>query len=62
MPPADRDLLRRRYETGATIKSVAEAVGRSVEGMYKAMRRIHETLRDCVERKIKSEGMHVRKS
>ncbi len=62
LPPADRDLLRRRYETGATIKSVAEAVGRSVEGMYKAMRRIHETLRDCVERKIKSEGMHVRKS
>ena len=30
LPPADRDLLRRRYETGATIKSVAEAVGRSV--------------------------------
>ncbi len=62
LPPADRDLLRRRYEIGATIKSVAEAVGRSVEGMYKAMRRIHSTLQDCIERKSRSEGMHVRKS
>ena len=62
LPPVDRDLLRRRYETGATIKSVAEAVGRSAEGMYKAMRRIHDTLRECVKRKVDSEGMHVRKS
>jgi RNA polymerase sigma-70 factor (ECF subfamily) len=61
LPPGDRDLLARRYEIGATIKSVAEAVGRPVEGLYKAMRRIHETLHDCVQNKISTEGIHVRK-
>jgi RNA polymerase sigma-70 factor, ECF subfamily len=61
LPPADRELLVRRYETGATIKSVAAAVGRPIEGLYKAMRRIHDALHDCVQRRIKSEGIHVRK-
>jgi RNA polymerase sigma-70 factor (ECF subfamily) len=62
LPPGDRDLLRRRYDAGATIKSVAAAVGRSAEGLYKAMRRIHDTLHDCVQRRLKSEGIHVRRS
>ncbi len=62
LPPGDRDLLHRRYEVGATIKSVAAAVGRSAEGLYKAMRRIHDTLHDCVQRRLKNEGIHVRKS
>ncbi|QDV40605.1 RNA polymerase sigma factor [Stieleria neptunia] len=48
----DRDLLQRRYEEGATIKAVAEAVGRPLEGMYKAMRRIHRTLFECTQRKL----------
>ncbi|TWT84392.1 RNA polymerase sigma factor [Planctomycetes bacterium CA13] len=48
----DRDLLQRRYEEGATIKAVAEAVGRPLEGMYKAMRRIHHTLFECTQRKL----------
>ena len=51
----DRDLLYKRYELGATIKSVAAAVGRPVQGLYKAMRRIHKTLFDCIERKLKAE-------
>ena len=62
LPAGDRDLLQRRYESGATIKSVAAAVGRSAEGLYKAMRRIHDTLYDCIQRRLKSEGIHVRKS
>ena len=62
LPPGDRDLLRRRYEAGATIKAVAAAVGRSTEGLYKTMRRIHTTLHDCVQRRLKSEGIHVRQS
>jgi RNA polymerase sigma-70 factor, ECF subfamily len=60
LPPGDRELLALRYDAGATIKSVAAAVGRSVEGMYKAMRRIHDALHDCVCRRLKSEGIHVR--
>jgi RNA polymerase sigma-70 factor, ECF subfamily len=62
LPPGDRDLLQRRYEVGATIKSVAAAVGRSAEGLYKAMRRIHDALHDCIQHRLKSEGIHVRKS
>jgi RNA polymerase sigma-70 factor, ECF subfamily len=61
LPPNDRDLLQRRYQPGATIKSLAAAVGRPVEGMYKAMRRIHDNLYDCIQRKLTSEGIHVRK-
>jgi RNA polymerase sigma-70 factor (ECF subfamily) len=60
LPPGDRELLALRYEVGATIKSVAAAVGRSAEGMYKAMRRIHDVLHDCVCHRLKSEGIHVR--
>ncbi|WP_182870158.1 sigma-70 family RNA polymerase sigma factor [Stieleria mannarensis] len=51
----DRDLLQRRYEQGATIKAVAEAVGRPLEGMYKAMRRIHRTLFECTQRQLSAE-------
>jgi len=61
LPPRDRDLLDRRYEPGATIKSVAAAIGRPPEGLYKAMRRIHDTLYDCVQRKLRSEGINVPK-
>ena len=46
----DRQLLEYRYAEGATIKSVAERVGRPIEGLYKAMRRIHDQLFDCVGR------------
>jgi RNA polymerase sigma-70 factor, ECF subfamily len=62
LPPGDRELLNLRYEVGATVKSVAAAVGRSAEGMYKTMRRIHDALHDCVCRRLKSEGIHVRRS
>ena len=61
LPATDRDLLERRYQTGTTIKFLAAAVGRPVEGMYKAIRRIHDTLYDCVQRRLTSEGIHVRK-
>jgi RNA polymerase sigma-70 factor, ECF subfamily len=60
LPSGDRELLNLRYEAGATIKSVAAMVGRSAEGLYKAMRRIHDALHDCVCRRLKSEGLHVR--
>jgi RNA polymerase sigma-70 factor (ECF subfamily) len=46
----DRDLLERRYAPGVTIKSLAAAIGRPVEGLYKALRRIHEALSECVDR------------
>jgi RNA polymerase sigma-70 factor (ECF subfamily) len=49
----DRDLLERRYAPGTTIKSLAAAIGRPVEGLYKALRRVHDTLSDCVDRAMR---------
>jgi RNA polymerase sigma-70 factor, ECF subfamily len=62
LSPDDRELLKARYQAGTTVRSLAAAVGRSVEGMYKAMRRIHDALYDCVQRRLASEEIHVRQS
>ena len=56
LPANDRYLLERRYEPGVTIKSLAAAVGRPVEGLYKAMRRIHAALSNCVDRATRGHG------
>jgi RNA polymerase sigma-70 factor, ECF subfamily len=50
--PQDRDLIRRRYEKGATIATIAKVIGRPVEGIYKALQRIHKSLYLCVKRKL----------
>jgi RNA polymerase sigma-70 factor (ECF subfamily) len=50
--PQDRDLIRRRYEKGATVAKIAEAIGRPMEGIYKALQRIHKALYLCVKRKL----------
>jgi RNA polymerase sigma-70 factor (ECF subfamily) len=52
----DRDLLERRYAPGVTIKSLAAAIGRPVEGLYKALRRIHDALSDCIARATRRQG------
>ncbi len=49
LAPQDRQLIDLRYQPGATTKSVAGAVGRSVDAVYKALNRIHEQLLDCID-------------
>jgi RNA polymerase sigma-70 factor (ECF subfamily) len=56
LPARDRELLERRYEPGVTIKSLAAAVGRPVEGLYKALRRSHGALSNCVDRATRGHG------
>ena len=56
LPPNDRELLERRYAPGVTIKALAGAIGRPVEGLYKALRRIHDALTDCVDRATRRQG------
>ena len=53
--PKDRELLVRRYRSGATVKSVAEQMGRSVQGLHKTYQRIRRTLFECVERAVARE-------
>lgn len=52
LPPHDRDLLDRRYRSGATTQSVAIDLGRSVEAVYKAVQRIRVKLQNCVRRAL----------
>jgi RNA polymerase sigma-70 factor, ECF subfamily len=56
LPPPDRKLLRLRYATEATTKSVAETVGRSVAAVYRALVRIHDVLFRCIDQAMKEEG------
>jgi RNA polymerase sigma-70 factor (ECF subfamily) len=48
LSPRDQHLIELRYQEGATVKSVAERLQRSVDAVYKALNRIHTALLDCV--------------
>jgi len=52
----ERDLLERRFRKGATTKSVAAEVGRSLDAVYKSLSRIRTALHDCVTRSLAAEG------
>ncbi|MBI9019467.1 MAG: sigma-70 family RNA polymerase sigma factor [Phycisphaerae bacterium] len=48
----DMNIVKLRYEEDMSIKKVAECVSRPVQGMYKAMTRIHNKLVECVDRQV----------
>ena len=48
----DKKLVKLKYADGMTVKEVAEHVQRPVEGMYKAMARIHNLLEQCIKRTL----------
>ena len=48
----DRHFLELRYEQNMQIKNIALTVGRSIQGMYKTMGRIHYLLKQCINRTI----------
>ena len=51
----DRKLIKIRYEQGLKIKDIAEQVGRPVQGFYKTMNRIHNSLLNCIRGKMLAE-------
>jgi RNA polymerase sigma-70 factor (ECF subfamily) len=53
----DRDLIDARYHHGKSTKSVATSVGRSVDAIYRSLRRIHKSLLRCVQRRIAGERL-----
>ena len=53
---SDRQLVNRRYEHNATTRSVAEALGRSVQGTRKSLHRIRTKLLECVQRTLAADG------
>ncbi len=52
-----RDLLSRCYAPGAQVKDVAETLGRKLPAVYKSLQRIRAALRECIERRLKAEGV-----
>lgn len=44
----DKELIRLRYEEGLNVKSVAQVSKRSVDGLYKSLGRIHDSIMRCV--------------
>jgi RNA polymerase sigma-70 factor (ECF subfamily) len=52
LEPAQLELVKAVYEDGAAIKDVAEQVGRSPTGLYKALARIRNRLATCVQTKL----------
>ena len=48
----DRELLNLRFADGSTTESTAQAVGRSVDAVYKALSRIRQGLFDCISRSL----------
>jgi RNA polymerase sigma-70 factor (ECF subfamily) len=55
LPDADRELLRQRYESGASTESVASRLGRSSRTVYRALDRIHQSLYDCIRGELSAE-------
>jgi RNA polymerase sigma-70 factor (ECF subfamily) len=55
LPAYDRDLIEARYRREQTVQSLAIELGRSVDAIYRTLKRIHRTLLDCIQRKLARE-------
>jgi RNA polymerase sigma-70 factor (ECF subfamily) len=56
LSPPDSELLRQVYDPATrTLKQVAEVLARPANTVYKAVRRIHQMLFECMERTIRAE-------
>lgn len=51
----DRDLFRRRYESGAKVKQIAEQVDRPLDTIHSAFRRIRRILTECIQTRLGTE-------
>jgi RNA polymerase sigma-70 factor (ECF subfamily) len=56
LAPSDRELIRQRYASGATGKSVASQLGRPANSVYQSLSRIRRTLLECITRRLAAEG------
>jgi RNA polymerase sigma-70 factor len=49
---ADRDLLHQKYFLQRSVTEMAESCSRSIHSIYRALSRIHDSLLECVRRKL----------
>jgi RNA polymerase sigma-70 factor (ECF subfamily) len=53
----EREILHLRYEEGASVKKVAAFTNLNVNTLYKMLSRIHLSLLNCIQTKMRQEGL-----
>ncbi|QDU60308.1 ECF RNA polymerase sigma factor SigH [Planctomycetes bacterium Pan216] len=56
LPPAERELVDRRYAPGVKTREIAEAIGKPLSTVYRMLNRVHDMLFACIERKLLEEA------
>jgi RNA polymerase sigma-70 factor (ECF subfamily) len=54
---SDRDLIRKRYQPGASGKFEAEVLNRPANSVYQSIGRIRRTLLECIRRRLAAESL-----
>jgi len=49
---SNRVILKLRYHSGLTIKTIANRLDKPIQGMYKRLSRLHDSLLQCIEKKM----------
>ena len=57
LPQEQRDIILRRYHPGASLRSLATELQRTVGSMSQTLYRIRMTLMNCIEGKLTNEGL-----
>jgi RNA polymerase sigma-70 factor, ECF subfamily len=57
--PAEREILRHRYEEDGSVEAVAKVLGRSEDAVYSALRRIRKQLFECINRTLRAGARHA---
>jgi RNA polymerase sigma-70 factor (ECF subfamily) len=56
LPPKSREIIQMRYDGSvAGVPELAEKIERTVSATYGVLKRVRQTLRDCVDRKLAME-------
>ena len=45
-------MIKLRYNDGLTIKTIASRLGKPLQGMYKSMARLQDSLLRCIEKTL----------
>ena len=54
LPEKDRNIVEMRYEQDIAPKDIASSIGKTVDTVYKALARTHNSLQKCVQNTIKA--------
>ena len=57
LPPDRRQLLRRRYGEGWTVKRLAEELGQTANRLAVRLHRLRESLLQCIQRRCAEAGV-----